>query len=68
MEYRDALVRPKLSDRDARSRIPRDEGQAAFIEALGLLSAMAVLAAALGLAVGIPLAMALNDICASLKC
>ena len=33
-----------------------------------MLSVIAVLAVVLGLAVGLPLAMALNDICTSLKC
>jgi len=66
--YRNALVRPRLSDRDKRFRIPRDDGQAAFLEALGMFSVIAVLAVAIGLAVGVPLAMMLNDICTSLKC
>jgi hypothetical protein len=68
MEYRNALVRPRCSERDEQFRIPRDEGQAAFLEALGMLSVIAVLAVVLGLAVRVPLAMALNDICASLNC
>lgn len=68
MEYRDALVRPRHSERDDRFRLPHDDGQAAFLEALGMLSVIAVLAIVLGLVVGVPLAMALNDICASLNC
>ena len=67
MEYRKALKRPRATSRE-RFRIPRDDGQAAFLEALGMLAVIAVLAVTIGLAVGIPLAMALHDICASLTC
>lgn len=68
VDYRKAYVRPRRFDRDQRFRIPRDGGQAVFLEALGVLAAIVVLSIAVGLTVGIPLAMALNDICASLKC
>jgi hypothetical protein len=68
MEYRSALERPRLSDRKERFRIPRDEGQAAVREAIGLLSVTAGLAVVLGIGVGLPVAMMLNDICASLNC
>ena len=68
VDYRNAYVRPGRFERDRRFRIPRDDGHARFLETVGLLIVVAVLAAAIGLMVGVPLAMALNDICASLKC
>ena len=72
--YRKAFDRPKASDRpnglepDGRSRIPRNDGRAEFLETTILVAGVMILAIALGLLVGVPLAMMLNDICASLKC
>lgn len=68
MEYRRALERPRLSDRDERFHLPMDDGRAAVLEAIGLLSVTAGFAVMLGITVGLPLAMMLNDICASLNC
>ena len=68
MENRQTHLGPRRSKRGERSRIPRDEGQPAFLEALGMIIVIAVLVVAIGLAVVVPLAMALSDICASLKC
>jgi len=68
VEYRNALVRPRPSGRDERFRIHRDDGQATDLEAIGLLSVIAILAVELGLVAGVPRAMALNDSCTSLKC
>ena len=72
--YRKAFDRPKASDRpkgpdaDGRSRFPRGDGRAEFLETTILVAGVMILAIALGLLVGVPLAMMLNDICASLKC
>jgi hypothetical protein len=68
VEYRSALERPRLSDRNDRFQFPQDEGKAAVREAIGLLSVTAGLAVVIGIGVGLPVAMMLNDICASLNC
>lgn len=68
MEYRSAIERPRPSYRNDRFRIARDDGQAVVREAIGLLSVTAGLAVVFGIAVGLPVAMTLNDVCASLKC
>ena len=72
--YRRAFDRPSASGesrppkRKGRMAIPRNDGRAEFLEATILLSAMVVLATALGFAVGVPLMMMISDFCAQLKC
>jgi len=72
--YRRAFDRPNASGRSRSSNrkgptaIPRNDGRAGFLEAVLLLSAMVVLAVALGFAVGIPLMLMLSDVCNQLKC
>jgi hypothetical protein len=51
-----------------RSGIPRNDGRARFIESMILLSSVAVLAVAIGLAVGVPLALMLGDLCRRMAC
>ena len=63
--YRKALHRPRSSDR---FRIPRDDGRSQLLEAMAMLAVLTVLTIVLGLAVGVPLAVMLNDICTSIKC
>jgi hypothetical protein len=46
----------------------RNDGQARFLEAMILLSSVTVLAVAIGLAVGVPLALMLGDLCRSMAC
>jgi hypothetical protein len=51
-----------------RSGIPWNDGRARFFESMILLSTVAVLAVALGLAVGVPLALMLGDLCRRMAC
>jgi hypothetical protein len=60
--------RPNAYERRERLRIPQNEGRALIVEALSLLAIAAVLAVTIGVAVGIPLAMMLRDICSKLSC
>jgi hypothetical protein len=60
---RTRAVEPK-----GRSGIPRNDGRARLFESMILLSTVAVLAVALGLAVGVPLALMLGDFCSRVAC
>jgi ABC-type phosphate/phosphonate transport system permease subunit len=60
--------RERAFDRNGRWGIPKDAGSARFLESMMLLSTMAVLAVALGLAVGVPLALMLSDFCSRTVC
>ena len=62
------LDRPSSIERGERLRIPREDGRALALDALSLLAIAAVLAVTVGMAVGIPLAMMLRDICSRLSC
>ena len=71
--YRKALERPKGAGpaapvRDGRLVIPRDTSRGRQLETMIVLCTMAVLAVALGLAIGVPVAMMLHDICLSIGC
>jgi hypothetical protein len=46
----------------------RDVGRARFYESMILLSSVTVLAIAIGLAVGVPLALMLGDLCRRVAC
>jgi hypothetical protein len=69
---RKALDRPGASPqwqaREGRLVIPRETGRVGYLESMIVLGTMAILAVALGLAVGIPVAMMLRDICISIGC
>ena len=72
--YRKAFKRHTVPNRrrtvepDGRWGIPRNDGRARFLESMILLSSVAVLAVALGLAVGVPLALMLGDFCSHVVC
>lgn len=72
--FRNALERPKASGRpmaqtrNGRLSIPEDTGRGRSLETMIVLCTMAVLAVALGFAVGVPVAMMLHDMCISIKC
>jgi hypothetical protein len=50
------------------SGIPRNDGRARLFESMILLWSVAVLAVAIGLAVGVPLALMLGDFCRRMAC
>jgi hypothetical protein len=72
--YRKAFNRQKVPNRTRaveprdRSGIPRNDGRAQFFESMILLSSVAVLAVAIGFAVGVPLALMLGDLCRRMAC
>lgn len=72
--YRKSFKRPKVAgesrsfERKGRWAIPQDEGSARFLEAMILLSAVLLLAIAVGLTVGVPLALMFSDFCKSIQC
>jgi hypothetical protein len=53
---------------DGRPDQSREEGRARFFESMILLSSVTVLAMAIGLAVGVPLALMLGDLCRRMAC
>ena len=72
--YRKAFRRPGVPSRrraveqKGRWAIPRDDGRARLFESMVLLSTVAILAVALGFAVGVPLALMLGDFCSRIAC
>jgi hypothetical protein len=71
--YHKPLDRPKGAGpaaalRNGRLAIPRDTGRSGHLETMIVLCTMVVLAVALGLAMGVPVAMMLHDICISIRC
>ena len=69
---RRALDRPGASPqwqaREGRLVMPRETWRGGYLETMIVLVTMAILAAALGLAIGIPVAMMLHDVCISIGC
>lgn len=69
--YRNGVGRPRATGRPkgwGRFAIPRNDGRALYVESIALLAVLAILAVALGLALGIPLAVMVNDMCSSIAC
>jgi len=71
--YRKASERPKGAGpaaqmRNGRLVVPRDTGRGGQLESMIVLCTLAALAVALGLAIGLPVAMMLYDICLSIGC
>jgi len=66
--YRKASGRVSAQAPKGRRGIPKDTGDGRSLESMIVLCTMVVLAVALGLAVGVPVAMMLHDICLSISC
>jgi len=72
--YRKAFNRHRVPERTkavepkGRAGIPPNDASARLFESIILLSTVSVLAVALGLAVGVPLALMLGDVCTRMGC
>lgn len=60
--------RTRAVEPGGRPDVSGNDGRARFFESMILLSSVTVLAVAIGLAVGVPLALMLGDLCRRMAC